>query len=284
MIIVKLKGGLGNQMFQYACGLALATRHSTGFALDCSYLEDKSQLGPRTSRDYELNVFGIENIITSSEMNQLFKLASKRGEQWAYKYYFQYLRDNFDDKLIHQGPNLYIEGYFQDERYFSGLEGVVREHFKFPALKSGTRYLEMIQKSQNSVGVHVRRGDSLSDFYREIFHENGKEYYRNAVGLILDRVESPNFFVFSADDPQWAVSLFEELGVAFTLVENSFDSSLAYEDIVLMKECRHNVIGVSTFSWWGAWLNQNPDKIVISPAKWFKGTEKTPAPDGWIML
>ena len=216
MIIVKLRGGLGNQMFQYACGLALARKHSTGLALDHSYLEDLGQLDPEvTVRPYELGAFGIDNKITMPSILKLFETAAKRGKEWEYKYYNQLLEADFDENLSKLGSNLYIEGYFQDARYFKGITGLIRDEFQFPGWQGGEKYAEQIYNVSNSVSVHVRRGDVLSDFYKTILHNNTEEYYYKAVKRILNEVPSPHFFVFSADDPHWAASLFDKISNLF---------------------------------------------------------------------
>ena len=111
------------------------------------------------------------------------------------------------------------------------------------------------------------------------------DYYRDAMNLVAERCIRPNYFVFS-DDPDWARAHLRDNVHPTTFVTHN-DTGMAHEDLMLMRQCRHNIIANSTFSWWGAWLNDNPQKIVVSPRRWFKnsrGQENDLLPSEWIRL
>lgn len=139
--------------------------------------------------------------------------------------------------------------------------------------------------SVNAVSLHVRRGDYVSNLTINQFHGTcSLEYYNQAIAQIAKKVETPHFFVFS-DDPEWVKSNLK-IDYSITIVDHN-NADKNYEDIRLMSLCKHHIIANSSFSWWGAWLCRNPNKIVIAPLKWFndKSINTTDLiPDGWIKI
>jgi hypothetical protein len=172
--------------------------------------------------------------------------------------------------------NVYLEGYWQSEKYFSNIESQIRSLYTFPEItdKSNLDLADKI-KSCNSVSIHIRRGDYLSEKNAPM-HGNicTKAYYDNAIKYISENVANPQFYIFT-DDAEWARQQYK--GEEYTIVDqNHADNS--FRDMQLMSMCKHNIIANSSFSWWGAWLNPNKDKIVTAPPKWFNLAD---TPDIW---
>ena len=279
MIIVRLAGGLGNQMFQYACGKALAHRHASALALDHSFLEDRRPREDFTHRSYALGIFGIDFRVSLRELAVLLTSHKVIDEK------------NFppDAATLSMGGKLYLCGYFQDERYFESIADTMRKDFNFPAAISAGNagFFAAVQKAEAPVSIHVRRGDYLTAGNGKMYVLCQEEYYRRAVELIKAHVPRPSFFVFSADDPEWARAMFTRLDADCVLVENVAPEQYAYEDMRMMSICKHNIIANSSFSWWGAWLNPNPHKIVIAPEHWYAAKEYqhiNPCPPVWRRL
>lgn len=284
MIITRLMGGLGNQMFQYALGKMLAEIHHTKLKLDLSWFEN---FGESTPRVYELGIFNIKEDFSSSLENYFFKN----------KVHFKYLKLNskrhiiqqkfeFEPKVLNLPNNVYIDGYWQSEKYFDQIEYIIRNEFTFKLPLTGQN-LEISKKisDSNSISLHIRRGDYVLNPETNAHHGIcSLEYYKKAVDLISSRIENPSFFVFS-DDLNWARENlkipFETIFIDWNTKENS------YIDMQLMSMCKHNIVANSSFSWWGAWLNQNGKKIVIAPDKWLNDITKNTSDlvnESWIKL
>lgn len=277
MIVVKLMGGLGNQLFQYAFGRSLAVKHSTELKLDTSYLLNRSPLENFTFREYELGPFNIQASFASSV--EIKKYSSSRISKainyfLLYFPYFSaevYLREpffQFFSKALNAPSDTYIDGYWQSEKYFSNIRNQLLKDFtlKSPLSLNSQRLAEEITNSQ-SVGIHVRKTDYLSNFQTKKYYADcGEDYYKKAMDLISTKISNPLFYVFS-DEPSW----FKEnvdTGFNVVYVEGNAGAN-SYEDMYLMSLCKHTIIANSTFSWWAAWLNRNENKMVITPGEWF---------------
>lgn len=293
MIIVRLCGGLGNQMFQYAAGLALARQQGTELRFDLAWF-DRVQL----HQGLELHrVFGLPLPQPSrKEMNAVLGWAARplarralsrsvcrwmRPSTWVSEPYFHYW-----SAFETIGPDAYLDGYWQSWHYFAGVEPLVRECFRFaqPLDECNTKLVQKMSAC-NSVSVHVRRGDFARDpAIQRVHGVDLSGYYRAAVGQIQKYISSPHFFIFS-DEPEWATKHLS-LRAPFTIVAHNRGKD-SYRDMQLMASCRHHIIANSTFSWWGAWLNPSPKKIVIAPREWFRvadcDTKDLYCP-GWIVL
>jgi hypothetical protein len=297
MIVVRLAGGLGNQMFQYAAGRRLAHRHKTDLKLDLSFLKGPQQgCTPRRYALHRLNISA--GIATSREVSLLsgrgrtpigtalvrfrngLGLAARRPRVFRERHF------HFDPALLAAPDDLYLEGYWQSERYFADVAEILREEFAVRS-EPASYYAGLAETagSTNSVSVHVRRGDYASDPATRGTHGicDGS-YYRRCVDYVRERVADPRFFVFS-DDPAWArENVRVDAGAVYVdgpVPENDC------EDLRLMSLCRHNVIANSTFSWWGAWLNTNPARIVLTPARWFADDDldtRDLIPDSWVRM
>ena len=295
MICVQLNGGLGNQMFQYACGQALAYKHHTVLLLDTTQL--KINNSSITFRRLELDIFKI-NIQEASKkdveklkplfyriVNVLSLRTGFRGIQTS-KYFIE-KSFSFNESIEKIGKDCYLNGYWQNSRYFQNIEPIIREEFKFPFIidKVNNERLIRINK-ENSISLHVRRSDFVNNKHHKIHGACSIEYYRKAAEYISSKIELPFFFVFS-DDIDWAQ---KNLNLRYPCEFVSCNiGKQNYIDMQLMSLCKHNIIANSSFSWWGAWLNMNPEKIVIAPKQWFVNETKNAQtnnliPDTWIRL
>ena len=296
MIIVKLMGGLGNQMFQYAAGRRLAHRHNTQLKLDLSFLESG---GVTTRRVYELDHLNISAGIatalevaeytgTGTNFLQSLLAAVRRSIGLATAEPHRYVERHFqfDPALLDAPDNSYLAGYWQSEKYFADIGDILRHEFAVRAEPDdwNRRMAEEI-KATESFSIHVRRGDYVSDKTTGDYHGIcSLRYYQAAVDMVVSQVRSPHFFVFS-DDPAWVK---ENLTVHYPMTYMDHNGpGRGHEDLRLMSLCRHHIIANSSFSWWGAWLCRNPDKIVIAPDTWFNKGEidtKDLLPARWIRI
>lgn len=201
-------------------------------------------------------------------------------------YRLSYIKEQgmlFDKNVFNSPSDTYVDGYWQTEKYFKGIESDIRKQFTFktPPSEKNKQTIERILE-KNAVSIHVRRTDFISDAAsRSIYSACGIPYYKESVRLIADRVSNPHFFVFS-DDMDWTK---ENLKIDFPTTYVDFNNSETnYEDMRLMSLCKHNITANSTFSWWGAWLNEYDKKIVVTPKKWFNSAARSDidlVPHGW---
>ncbi|HNX69539.1 MAG TPA: alpha-1,2-fucosyltransferase [Candidatus Omnitrophota bacterium] len=278
-IITRLFGGLGNQFFQYAAGRALAARHGAELILDNSLL--KRRRWGVTYREYALDAYhvrgrkasALENKIIQRRVFRPFDFLCNRGLMRSSYVYYREPHYEYDPGLFQIVDNAIIEGYWQSERYFRDVADEIRDEFQpvAPLLPLAQECLAQIQQ-QNSVSVHVRRGDYISKTGAAVYETCDAQYYQRAIDFVAKRVSKPVLFVFS-DAPDWVK---ENLKSDYPMVVVSrLHSWPVYDDLRLMSLCRHNIIANSSFSWWGAWLNANPDKIVVAPSRWFKNGYNT---------
>ena len=182
---------------------------------------------------------------------------------------------------------VYLDGWWQTEKYFEEIGDELRKEITL--IKPLSSYSKEIQdkiQNTNAISLHVRRADMVIDPHMANFHGTCTiDYYNKAIEFISKSVSSPHFFVFS-DDYNWSVEHFKSIKYETTIIKNGADKN--YEDIILMSKCKHHIIANSSFSWWGAWLNPNKNKIVIAPKKWFANAPKTNTkdliPNNWIKL
>jgi len=294
MIKVLLTGGLGNQMFQYAFGKALALKNNTELILSTSYLQSKLPFKKwSTPMQYELGIFNFRaNLETNIFSNNLYPIAKlehliREKINDSRLNIVQETQFSFQPELLNAPDNSFVKGNFQSEKYFKSVETAIRNEFKF------TKQLDLenlIWKNEildsNSVSIHIRRGDYIALKQNAAkFAQIPLSYYQDAMIYINQNVKSPVFFVFS-DDINWVK---ENLKTDFPIhfVENNNTTETSSFDMQLMSFCKHNIICNSTFSWWSAWLNNNPQKIVIAPQNWFADlsiNSQDIIPDEWIKL
>ena len=283
MIIAKLMGGLGNQMFQYALGRALSVKFNVPLKLDHSFLEMKTDA--HIKRFYELNVFNIVAGRATEQEIQAFAgdgMLKKITRSLSGKKYVREKSYDFDPEVLNAGPNVYLDGFWQSYKYFEPVRDTISKDFSFKAAPSG-RNETVAGKISSSVsaGMHVRRTDYVTNTNANAFHGTcSPEYYNRAASIIIQKYPSVQFYIFS-DDPAWAR---ENLKFAAPVEYVDYNGDKGFEDLRLLSMCDHQVIANSTFSWWAAWLNPNPDKTVIAPSSWFADpSRKTPdlIPSSW---
>jgi hypothetical protein len=271
-IVIKLQGGLGNQMFQYAFGLSISKKMKAPLFLDLSFYNQDHGLTPRS---YALDIFGAQAEIANGKIvNSFFRpgllqrLLNKTGLNKHTIYHEKTMRFNNDAFDI--APPVYFEGFWQSERYFSWMEREIREAFSFkkPLNLDSQKIEDELAHQPNAVSVHVRRGDYVtSAATNELHGVCSVTYYKKAIALIKQKITNPVFYFFS-DDAGWvAENLIAATDNALLVQHNRGDDS--WQDIALMSKCSHHIIANSSFSWWGAWLNPGNEKMVIAPANWF---------------
>lgn len=286
MVVVRLFGGLGNQMFQYAMGAATASRRSDCLKLDVSFFEDQ------TLRRFELGDFAITaEIADQRELSPLRQVGAirrikKRILGRAALELIQERCFHFDPPDCSQKGDIYLHGYWQSEKYFADVTDVIRSEFRLKRARASLTEMAGRILAVNAVSVHVRRGDYVENQTTNEFHGLcSPAYYEQAISHIKARVlaEDMHVFVFS-DDPAWACANLT-LDLPSTVVS---DGNLSpAEEIHLMSLCRHHVIANSTFSWWGAWLNERVDKLVIAPRRWFNNPDidtRDLIPETWTRI
>ncbi|MFZ2303233.1 MAG: alpha-1,2-fucosyltransferase [Minisyncoccia bacterium] len=286
MIIVKLKGGLGNQMFQYAVGLSVATRQGDELKLDTTGYDDPRYVNADTPRQYRLYPFYISGSIATTDEVKKYKYPFGILSKAIRFLNFRILkRHNVDyEPSFSKKSHNYIEGYFQSEKNFMAVRDKVLKEFIIK--KESEVFLTEKNKidKTNSVSVHIRRGDYASDPKTKNAHQVcSREYYDRAMILARSKIGNPTFYFFS-DDIDWAKKEFGE-SPDFKYVSNPKLED--YEELLLMSSCSHHIIANSSFSWWGAYLNQNQNKIVIAPKKWVNkeiDPHTNVIPEGWIRI
>lgn len=270
MVITKLLGGLGNQMFQYATGRSLALANGCELKLDASAF-DRYVI----HSGYALGTFNIvAGIADPAEVGKLAGSTRKIPRMIRHKLgmleksYFREKSFDFDSTLLGCRAPVYIEGYWQSYKYFEGFADQIRSELAPGHPPQGENLTLALRIAQeNSVSVHVRRGDYVSNPVASNLHGFvGLAYYEAALERISREIDSPQFFVFS-DDLPWAREHLKFPGGATFVDHNS--GAAAYEDMRLMSLCKHHVMANSSFSWWAAWLGWAPGKKVFYPANWF---------------
>lgn len=292
MIVVKLIGGLGNQMFQYAAGRSLAIHHNTNLLLNKISLEEEPK-GVFTKRNYELGCFGLEQSFATQEDLDYFSGNSSGKFKRTLDRIFPGIKRKvtlyesghiFHSNFFSMPADTCLVGFWQSEKYFKKYEDQIRKDFTLLSpVPSSLHELHSRVKSTNSISLHVRRGDYVSLKTAADFHGTpGLSYYEKAIEYIRKEQDAGEIFVFS-DDLDWCRhNLSFDLPVTFVQQNNGPEW-----DMFLMSQSKHNIIANSSYSWWGAWLNQNPGKIVILPEYWYRNVKSNSidiTPEGWITV
>ncbi|MDB5813272.1 MAG: hypothetical protein JWN23_389 [Rhodocyclales bacterium] len=290
-VIVALKGGLGNQLFEYAAGLALASRRGAELVLDVSSFSD-----PR-ARHFALGPFELPERIQQRAFRfwsrggfcdaVLRRLSRRFGwTRGGVPVHYENSSRGFDDSVLTLEAPILLDGYFQSEQYFCDYAALLRERLSVPRhLHEASRQLMHLIRACDAICIHVRRGDYISNPVANQFHGLcGMDYYRRGVELVAEKLGAPHCFVFS-DDPQWVR---ENMSLPFpTTVVDINGEDQAHQDLWLMAACRRFVIANSSLSWWGAWLSSHIDKQVVAPKQWFKGSTQDTSelvPADWIRV
>lgn len=285
-VIVKFNGGLGNQMFQWALARAIAETTGMEARFDMSYFNRQY------ARPYELDVFKVEpkfvvDAWTIIRLKLIWALRSfLNWKDFLGITLYSESHFNFDKNINKIKSNAYIIGFFQSELYFTCVEDKLREDFKFEK-EPDAKNMQIISQmyATNSIAIHIRRGDYVEkQRYQNLYATCSPDYYKRGVEYIAQKYPNPTLYIFS-DDIRWAK---QNIRLPYETVYISHNTGKkSYEDMRLMSLCRHNIIANSSFSWWGAWLNKNKEKIVIAPQKWFNDDEIIQTdiiPKDWIRL
>jgi hypothetical protein len=314
VIVVEISHGLGNQLFQYAAGRRLAHQRGTVLKLDTSYYYAGSfrkfgldqfniraeraswrdiarlcpketlrrtavALWPRPSKRIPLQLLraaGLESPYVkrfeSPEVYAGYPLMI--GRVVSERHY------HLEPEMLQAPDNVALSGYWQSYKYFEDIEPLIREEISFrtPPDETNRQWIERLQGCE-SVSLHVRRGDKL---VLEDVYGTSLEFCHRAMDFCKARLAHAQFFIFS-DDWKWVSENLPENDEIVHVRHNTAD----YEDLRLMSNCRNNILASSTFSWWGAWLNRNPQKMVVRPALWLnelKFDHRDVFPPGWIKL
>lgn len=267
MVIVRIVGGLGNQMFQYAYAKALEQK---GYQVSIDISKFKKY---KLHGGYQLDKFKIDLKSASSLSIFLSKIGFRKS-----------IKEKnllFNKELLEVPKNVYVKGYFQTEKYFTNCRAILTQQFKINQefSKTTTSYKHKILKESNSCSIHIRRGDFVSNEKANKVHGTCDiDYYKRAIDFLESQYKDIHFFVFS-DDISWTKTNLKLKNA--TYIEHLV---IPHEDLFLMSICRFNITANSSFSWWAAWLNQHKNKVVISPKKWLVDKENEVACDNWIKL
>lgn len=270
VVVARILGGLGNQMFQYAAARSLASRCQVPLLLDFRSFRSDDLRQP--------GLFGWRVEAQVARPRQLWRypelaLAIARRYAPAGRGMGCYTESSlrFDERWPLLKPPVHVSGYFQSERYFLDIRThLLREFVPADGLDSRSAAVAGHAEACNSIAVHIRRGDYVSDPKTSAVHGScDLEYYRAAVDCALERTGPATFFIFS-DDMAWVR---RELQLPGNVVYVEGKLHGPERDIHLMSRCRHIICANSSFSWWGAWLNDRPDKVVIAPRRWFAASD-----------
>lgn len=262
MIFVRLMGGLGNQMFQYALGRKLSLDNDKQLVIDLSHLENQPE--GEVPRDYELDCFDIKAKIIHKPSENYRSAALRKINPSV-------INESslaFDKSVLGLKDNVLLIGYWQSEKYFKSIEKQIRQDFTFikPLSKAKQSVSDDILSTHNPVSLQVRRGDYATHPSSVNFHGlMPLDYFDKATGMVAKNLKDPHFFVIS-DDPEWCK---KNLKLKYPTTYVDHIPNTGQEDMRLMSMCKHHIIANSSFGWWGAWLNPRKDKVVIAPKKWF---------------
>ncbi len=287
MVVIKIKGGLGNQMFQYALYLTFKNI-GTDVKMDISGLDlylDSYGRGDIwdafcVNKDFA-NAEEIQKLLKNE--NKIINKLQMKIFKYSNTHYIQRNPFYFNTDIFNM-DNVYLDGYWQNEKYFKEYRKSIIEHFKIKKELSNDNnlYLDMIDSYVNSVSLHIRLGDYTTKTNKKIYGGICTPgYYKKAINYFEDNYNNPVFFIFS-NDVRNVKHLIDSK--KYILVDCN-DEKNAWADLYLMSKCKHNIIANSTFSWWGAWLNQNEKKTVLAPSKMMNTIHAGDIyPDSWIKV
>lgn len=295
MFIVKIWGGLGNQMFQYAMGKALSIKNNTELRLDISHYQKKVR--NETPRSYRLNIFteieesfADEKIVRkvlprfrSEFLNSIYRKVNKDILEFNKRYIVEKESSPLEI-LVSTGEIFYLDGYWQMEDHFKSYRKEILDCFNLGYLNNNIELADLVREinEMTSISIHIRRGDYVSNNKASAHHGVcSLTYYQNAIAEMQKKYDGGNlkFYIFS-DDIQWCIDnlIINDTHQYITTKED-------YYDLYLMSICKDNIIANSSFSWWAAWLNSNQNKTVIAPAKWFiSQSTKNILPKSWLVI
>ena len=286
MIIIGLKGGIGNQLFQYAFGRHLALRNHSELQFDTEGLRRANEIG-NIYRDFALPAFNIP-IVEASRAGVLrlkypYGPLSKAWRLFRGKVLNEY-HIKYHERLLAIRGEYYGDGYYQSPRYFDAIRPTLLTDLTLKnPLSPGAAEIAKRISGTTTASLHVRRGDYATN--PRVIYEYGTcapTYYTRAIEYLESRHPDITYVVFS-DDIAW-VKAHLPVGARAIYVDDPTISDV--ESLMLMSQCTHNIVANSSFSWWGAWLNQHLEKIVVSPTPWFEHQPTDPhlIPEDWIRI
>lgn len=281
MIVVKIMGGIGNQLFQYALGRNLAVKNNTDLKLDLSSFKNNP------TRIFALNAFNIRATEATPKQIPYYKRDIRKSKlRSRFSEYFNLCSPVYDESHFHFDENVlnckspkYLFGYWQSERYFKEISSVIKADLtlKKPTNKKVSAVANLIKK-KNSISLHIRRGDYLNNQTHPIL---SLDYYSKGLALLEPKLKNPAIFIFS-DDINWC-----KANLNLNQEHYFVDGNKDWEDLYLISLCENHIIANSSFSWWGAWLSDFKDKIVIAPNNWFTPNDyltQDLVPKNWIKI
>ncbi len=292
-VILRIRGGLGNQLFAYAAARRLAIKNNaellidnvSGFQFDTTY-----------QQRYQLDHFNIgaklaspqDRLVPFPRVRRYLKRWFNQRIPFERRCYIQQQGNAFDPRLLNIKPrgDLHLEGYWQSERYFQDIEDVIRNDLDIQS-PTDTENLRVAKQicSCDAIALHVRFFDNPN----AVGNNNAADgYYTKALAIMQERRPKAHYFLFS-DDIVAARSMIPLSDHQITAVSHNQGDASAYADLWLMTQCKHFIIANSTFSWWGAWLSSNQNKIVIAPGFVMQGSKTAWGFDGllpecWIKI
>lgn len=288
MKIVKFHGGLGNQMFQY-CFYEKLFLENKDVVADLSFFKKvKAHNGFELEKIFKIELKEIDEkteefIYSKKRILKLKKSIFKKIKKFKI---YTFADTVYDSKIMKDSSEIiFYDGYWQSEKYFDDIKKLIYKKFSFPEIVDlKNKVISEKIKLENSVSIHARRGDYVG--HPQLDGLASIEYYKKAIEYIRLKVKNPKFFIFS-NDLKWCEDNLPLSKDELQLVDGNFGEN-SYRDMQLMSLCKHNIIPNSSFSWWGAWLNKNPDKIVIAPERWFSEESQFSyddiVPKSWIKL
>jgi hypothetical protein len=286
-------GGLGNQMFQYSLGRRLAIDNGVPLKLDLTFFSSQDSRTHDTPREYALSGWALRaDVATAADLALFSEPARNRFSRMLHRFMPRprghIVREEgfgYQPCVLAARPPSLLVGYWQSERYFAAIAATLRAEFTLhkPACEHIAGFLHTLP-DPGAISLHVRRGDYVRNEQTHAYHGVcSVDYYLQACNAIARRVPKPRFIVFS-DEPEWAINHLR-LPWPTTVVRHTA-ACVPHGDMWLMSRCSHHIIANSSFSWWGAWLGQNPEKIVVAPKRWFNVDHDTSdlIPPSWVRL
>ncbi len=288
--MVRLYGGMGNQMFQYAAAKAVALRSDADLLLDLSWFSTVSDrryaLGPLCVSAQTVGEMAQEGAMSRLFRKAVFRLTRRSDDSWRGRPVFREKYFHFDPALLAVRAPACLDGYFQSEKYFLDFRDLILSEFtvRTPPHDHAKRVLERMA-SQDAICVHVRRGDYALNAATSAFHGLcSLDYYRKGLSIVSQGLHNPCCYVFS-DDPEWVR---ENFHMDLPMVVVDFHGpDQAHEDLRLMAACKCFVIANSSLSWWGAWLGSYPNKRIVAPKTWFRNPANNTQdliPGDWVKV
>lgn len=291
MIIIRLKGGLGNQMFQYALGRVLSLKNNDQFKVDLSFLNFTYK--GITKRSYDLDVFNLKiDFSRDNEIPIIHKLNKSKYFFYLMTFFKKIFKIkgqensfSFDNRILNLKGDIFLDGYWQSPKYFNDYTDIIRQDFVFKDVFNN-KVKTLVQEIKNckSLCVHVRRGDFLNNNNHNVLKD---DFYDICFKKLKDMGNLPDKIYVFSDDINWCKENmnFEDIPTFFSTKE--YAGKKGEGDLFLMSNCKYFIIPNSTFSWWGAWLSNREGKVVVCPQKWFADNNmntKDLLPEEWIKI